>query len=128
MIQHNFKNEDSLTFTLEYLSYGFIQLLIISILFPQTNNFKDISIMLWILFVLFSGIGFAIIQLIYFKAVHEIGSVKTSFLLGLNPVFTYIGSLLLQEQFDFSKMLAMILMVGAMFLANRNNLIDKEKR
>ncbi len=128
LIQHNCKKEDSLTFTLEYLSYGFIQLLIISILFPQTNNFKDISIMLWILFVLFSGIGFAIIQLIYFKAVHEIGSVKTSFLLGLNPVFTYIGSLLLQEQFDFSKMLAMVLMVGAMFLANRNNLIDKEKR
>ncbi|MEI3293279.1 MAG: EamA family transporter [Thomasclavelia ramosa] len=48
-------------------------------------------------FILFSGIGFALIQLIYFKAVHEIGSVKTSFLLGLNPVFTYIGALFLGE-------------------------------
>lgn len=128
LIQHDCKKEDSLTFTLEYLSYGFIQLLIISILFPQANNFGDISIMLWILFIFFSGIGFAIIQLIYFRAVHEIGSVKTSFLLGLNPVFTYIGSLLLQEPFDFSKMLAMVLMVGAMFIANRNNLRDKQKR
>lgn len=128
LIQHDSKKEDSLTFTLEYLSYGFIQLLIISILFPQSNNFGDISIMLWILFIFFSGIGFAIIQLIYFRAVHEIGSVKTSFLLGLNPVFTYIGSLLLQEPFDFSKMMAMVLMVAAMFIANRNNLKGKEKR
>lgn len=128
LIQHDCKKEDSLTFTLEYLSYGFIQLLIISILFPQSNNFGDISIMLWILFIFFSGIGFAIIQLIYFRAVHEIGSVKTSFLLGLNPVFTYIGSLLLQEPFDFSKMMAMVLMVAAMFIANRNNLKGKEKR
>lgn len=128
LIQHDCKKEDSLTFTLEYLSYGFIQLLIISILFPQSNNFGDISIMLWILFIFFSGIGFAIIQLIYFRAVHEIGSVKTSFLLGLNPVFTYIGSLLLQEPFDFSKMMAMVLMVAAMFIANRSNLSDKQKR
>ena len=128
LIQHDCKKEDSLTFTLEYLSYGFIQLLIISILFPQSNNFGDISIMLWILFIFFSGIGFAIIQLIYFRAVHEIGSVKTSFLLGLNPVFTYIGSLLLQEPFDFSKMMAMVLMVAAMFIANRSNLRDKQKR
>lgn len=42
-------------------------------------------------------------------------------------MFTYIGSLLLQEPFDFSKMMAMVLMVGAMFIANRNNLLDKQK-
>lgn len=51
--------------------------------------------------------------------VHEIGSVKTSFLLGLNPVFTYIGSLLLQENFNFNKFMAMILMVVAMVIANK---------
>lgn len=48
-----------------------------------------------------------------------IGSVKTSFLLGLNPVFTYIGSLLLQENFNFNKFMAMILMVVAMVIANK---------
>lgn len=74
----------------------------------------------------FLGIGFAIIQLIYFNAVHEIGSIKTSFLLGLNPIFTYLGSLLLQEEFAFNKMLAMILMVIAMLIANKHNLFVKK--
>lgn len=127
LIQHNCKKEDNLSFTLEYLGYGFIQLLLISIFFPQTNDLKNISLMLWILFIFFSGIGFAIIQLIYFKAVHEIGSVKTSFLLGLNPIFTYIGSLLLQEPFNFNKLFSMILMVVAMIIANKNNFLAKNK-
>lgn len=126
LIQHDCKKEDSLTFTFEYLVYGFLQLLIISLIFPQTNHFENISIMLWILFIFFSGIGFAIIQLIYFNAVHEIGSVKTSFLLGLNPVFTYLGALLLQEPFELNKMLAMVLMIIAMFIANKNNLKSKK--
>lgn len=126
LIQHDCKKEDSLTFTLEYLVYGFLQLLIISLIFPQTNHFENISIILWILFIFFSGIGFAIIQLIYFNAVHELGSVKTSFLLGLNPVFTYLGALLLQEPFELNKMLAMVLMIIAMFIANKNNLKSKK--
>lgn len=121
LIQHDCKKDESLSFTLEYLCYGFIQLLLITLIFPQNNDFESISITLWLLFILFSGIGFAVIQLIYFKAVHEIGSVKTSFLLGLNPVFTYFGSLLLQEPFDIGKMIAMILMVVAMFIANKKD-------
>lgn len=127
LMQHNCKKEDNLSFTFEYLGYGFIQLLVISLFFPQNNDIENISFMLWVLFIFFSGIGFAIIQLIYFKAIHEIGSVKTSFLLGLNPIFTYIGSLLLQEAFSFNKMIAMILMVVAMFIANKNNFLQKVK-
>ncbi len=79
LMQHNCKKEENLSFTLEYLSYGFIQLLLISLFFPQHNDIENISLMLWLVFILFSGIGFAIIQLIYFNAVHEIGSIKTSF-------------------------------------------------
>ena len=126
LMQHNCKKEENLSFTLEYLSYGFIQLLVISLFFPQHNDIENISLMLWLVFILFSGIGFAIIQLIYFNAVHEIGSIKTSFLLGLNPIFTYLGSLLLQEEFAFNKMLAMILMVIAMLIANKHNLFVKK--
>lgn len=126
LMQHNCKKEENLSFTLEYLSYGFIQLLLISLFFPQHNDIENISLMLWLVFILFSGIGFAIIQLIYFNAVHEIGSIKTSFLLGLNPIFTYLGSLLLQEDFAFNKMLAMILMVIAMLIANKHNLFVKK--
>ena len=128
LMQHNCKKEENLSFTLEYLSYGFIQLLLISLFFPQHNDIENISLMLWFVFILFSGIGFAIIQLIYFNAVHEIGSIKTSFLLGLNPIFTYLGSLLLQEEFAFNKMLAMILMVIAMLIANKHNLLVKKDR
>ena len=49
------------------------------------------------------------------------GGVAVSYthLLGLNPVFTYIGSLLLQENFNFNKFMAMILMVVAMVIANK---------
>lgn len=126
LMQHNCKKEENLSFTLEYLSYGFIQLLLISLFFPQHNDIENISLMLWLVFILFSGIGFAIIQLIYFNAVLEIGSIKTSFLLGLNPIFTYLGSLLLQEEFAFNKMLAMILMVIAMLIANKHNLLVKK--
>ena len=91
LMQHECNKDDNLAFNFQYLLLGFIELFIVNLFTLKTNNLSDISIMLWILFILFSGVGFALIQLIYFKAVHEIGSVKTSFLLGLNPVFLYIG-------------------------------------
>ena len=119
MMQHLCQRDDSLPFTFQYLCLSFIQLLCITLFIGRENNLADISIMLWLLFIAFSGIGFAIIQLVYFRAIHEIGSVKTSFLLGLNPVFTYLGALLLQEPFDFNKFLAMVLMIVAMVIANK---------
>lgn len=119
LMQHHCSKKDNLSFTLEYLSHGFIQLILISLIFPQNNDYSKVSIVLWLLFILFSGIGFAVIQIIYFKAVHQIGSVETSFLLGLNPIFTYLGSLLLQEPFEINKMIAMLLMVLSMIIANK---------
>lgn len=121
MIQHHLKREDSLPFTFRYLLYAFIELTILNIFIPNSSQLNMIPLYLWLLFILFSGIGFAIIQIIYFHAVLKIGSIKTSFLLGLNPVFTYLGSLLLQEPFDLSRFLAMILMVIAMIIANKND-------
>ena len=124
LMQHECNKEDNLAFNFQYLLLGFIELLIVNLFTLKTNNLSDISTMLWILFILFSGVGFALIQLIYFKAVHEIGSVKTSFLLGLNPVFTYIGALFLGERFNLYKFIAMVIMVIAMIKANKKDSLE----
>mgnify|MGYP005778154041 FL=1 len=124
LMQHECNKEDNLAFNFHYLLLGFIELLIVNLFTLKTNNLSDISTMLWILFILFSGVGFALIQLIYFKAVHEIGSVKTSFLLGLNPVFTYIGALFLGEKFNLYKFIAMVIMVIAMIKANKKDSLE----
>lgn len=124
LMQHECNKDDNLAFNFQYLLLGFIELFIVNLFTLKTNNLSDISIMLWILFILFSGVGFALIQLIYFKAVHEIGSVKTSFLLGLNPVFTYIGALFLDEKFNLYKFIAMVIMVIAMIKANKKDSLE----
>ena len=124
LMQHECNKDDNLAFNFQYLLLGFIELFIVNLFTLKTNNLSDISIMLWILFILFSGVGFALIQLIYFKAVHEIGSVKTSFLLGLNPVFTYIGALFLGEKFNLYKFIAMVIMVIAMIKANKKDSLE----
>ena len=124
LMQHECNKEDNLAFNFQYLLLGFIELLIVNLFTLKTNNLSDISTMLWILFILFSGVGFALIQLIYFKAVHEIGSVKTSFLLGSNPVFTYIGALFLGEKFNLYKFIAMVIMVIAMIKANKKDSLE----
>ena len=124
LMQHECNKEDNLAFNFQYLLLGFIELLIVNLFTLKTNNLSDISTMFWILFILFSGVGFALIQLIYFKAVHEIGSVKTSFLLGLNPVFTYIGALFLGEKFNLYKFIAMVIMVIAMIKANKKDSLE----
>lgn len=119
LIQNQCKKEDNLPFTFQYLCISLVELVVLTLFMPSNSHLENISIILWLLFIVFSGIGFAIIQLVYFNAVHDIGSVKTSFLLGLNPIFTYIGSLMLQEPFNLNKCMAMILMVVAMVVANK---------
>lgn len=119
LMQNQCKKEDNLPFTFQYLCISLVELVVLTFFMPSNSHLENISITLWLLFIVFSGIGFAIIQLVYFNAVHDIGSVKTSFLLGLNPIFTYIGSLMLQEPFNLNKCMAMILMVVAMVVANK---------
>lgn len=119
LMQNQCKKEDNLPFTFQYLCISLVELVVLTLFMPSNSHLENISITLWLLFIVFSGIGFAIIQLVYFNAVHDIGSVKTSFLLGLNPIFTYIGSLMLQEPFNLNKCMAMILMVVAMVVANK---------
>lgn len=110
-----------LPFTFSYLLLGFIELCVITLCvdIPAIMNMGHVSIWLWILFVVFSGIGFAFIQVVYLYALKSLGSVKTSFFLSLNPVFTYLGSLLfLHEDFNLSLGIAFGLMVIALIIAN----------
>ncbi len=125
LMQHHLDHSDNLLFTFDYLFYAFVQLVILNLIIPGNNQLNQISVLLWLLFIAFSGIGFAIIQIIYFQALHQIGSIKASFLLGLNPIFTYLGSLFLSEKFDWYRFLAMGLMVLAMIVANKQNKISK---
>lgn len=89
------------------------------------STFKEISLIQWILFLVISGFGFAYIQSIYIKSINTIGALKTSFFLSLNPIFTYIESLIfLDEHFSFLHFFSFVLLIGAIVLAN----IQKEKK
>lgn len=116
------RNSDNyLPFTLGYLFLGFIQLLILSLVMEGNvfPSFGQVSIGLWVLFILFSGVGFAYIQLIYLYSLKRIGSIKTSFFLSLNPVFTYLASLLfLKESVSYDLLISFVIMIIALCIAN----------
>jgi drug/metabolite transporter (DMT)-like permease len=78
------------------------------------------------LFIVVSGIGFAYIQVVYMKAVKEIGTLKTSFFLSLNPIVTYISSVfILDEAIDFIHILSFILIIISIIVSYFSNLIHK---
>ena len=94
----------SLSFIFYQLLFGFVMLFIHALLTHQfdIDTITSLSIKNWILFILFSGVGFAYIQVIYFFAINKVGVYTTSLFLSLNPVVTYIGSLLvLNEESSF---------------------------
>ncbi len=94
----------SLSFIFYQLLFGFVMLFIHALYTHQfvVDEMTSMSIQNWILFILFSGVGFAYIQVIYFYAINKVGVYTTSLFLSLNPVVTYIGSLLvLNEEGSF---------------------------
>lgn len=84
------------------------------------SQLSSLSIWHWILFLLISGIGFAFIQVTYMKAIAQIGAVQTSFFLGLNPVFTYIESLVfLNEDFDLLHFMSFVLLLISLMIIQK---------
>lgn len=82
----------------------------------------NISFIYWILFFVISGMGFAYIQIVYFQSIEQIGVFKTSFYLSLNPIVTYLESLIfLKEQFDWIHFLSFILLGFSIFLIKRKS-------
>ena len=104
----------TLTLTFYQLLFGFILLLLHCFLKGQLDLYQlfNISFFHWILFLVISGIGFAYIQFVYIKAIDEIGALKTSSFLSLNPLITYMESLLfLGESFDWIHFISFLLII-----------------
>lgn len=102
-----------LTLSFYELFYGFL-FLVIHCWIQNQLHFQplfEISLFHWILFIVISGIGFAYIQVIYMKSIGTIGALKTSFFLSLNPIITYIESLIfLNESFDWLHFIGFVLL------------------
>lgn len=81
---------------------------------------SSLNIWDWILFLIISGLGFAFIQITYMKAIQQIGAVQTSFFLSLNPVFTYIESLIfLNESFDLMHFISFLLLMLSLIMIQK---------
>lgn len=75
-------------------------------------SFLNLSLGQWGLFFIISICGFAFIQWVYFTTCKTMGVDQTGFFMNLNPVFTYMESLLfLGETFDFWQLLGILLVV-----------------
>lgn len=122
LMQKTRNSDNYLPFTFGYLFLGFFELLFITLLVERNviMTITAVPVSLWILFILFSGIGFAYIQVVYLYSLKRLGSIKTSFFLSLNPLFTYVTALLfLKETISIHLLLSFILMMLALLIANR---------
>lgn len=112
---------NSLILSFYELLFGFVFLLIHCLLKRQMhlNVLLNLPFFYWLMFVVISGIGFAYIQVTYMKAIGMIGALKTSFFLSLNPMITYIESILfLKEEFDWLHFISFLIVGLAVYLIN----------
>lgn len=111
----------TLTLTFYQLFFGLILLLFHCFLQGQLvfHQLSEISLFHWVLFLVISGIGFAYIQFVYMKSIDEIGALKTSSFLSLNPLFTYMESLFfLGESFDWIHFLSFLFIIVSICMMN----------
>lgn len=94
---------NSLTLTLYELLFGFLFLAIHCLWKGQFQYQALLKMPLfhWILFLIISGIGFAFIQVTYMQSIEKIGAFQTSFFLSLNPIVTYVESLIFFNKKSF---------------------------
>lgn len=112
----------SLVLSFYELLFGFLLLCIHCLVKGQFNLtlFLQLTLWQWILLIVISGIGFAYIQVVYMKAIDQIGAFETSFFLSINPIVTYIESLLfLNETFDMIHFISFIVLGIAVFLIKK---------
>lgn len=112
----------SISFTFFELLFGSLFLLGHCLLDGQLRFYQLSSLNLWdwILFLIISSLGFAFIQITYMKAIQQIGAVQTSFFLSLNPVFTYIESLIfLNESFDLMHFISFLLLMLSLIMIQK---------
>lgn len=110
----------SLVISFYSLFLGALQLLILSYIFEglPVVLFTSLSLQNMALFFGFSICGFAFIQSIHLLAVRKIGPTITSFYLNLNPIFTYIASIIfLKEKIDFLQIIGFIVILSSLFIS-----------
>ncbi|MCD7948822.1 MAG: DMT family transporter [Erysipelotrichaceae bacterium] len=101
------------------LLYGFIFLMIHSYIIDsfEMHSIVNLSLFHWLLLIIISGAGFAFIQITYMHSINEIGAYKTSFYLSLNPLVTYIESIIfLQESIDVVHLLSFMAILVSIYL------------
>lgn len=92
--------------------------------FDGSLGFLHLSHLQWLLFILFSVFGFALIQWIYFEASKKLGMEEVSFYMNLNPIFTYFGALLfLGEPLDFDQLLGMGLILVGLIISKKGKIL-----
>lgn len=115
--------EKNIVFTFYQLLFGLICLFIHCLLVGQfdLSGFTQISFVEGLTFIIVSGIGFAYIQVIYMKSIDCIGALKTSSFLSINPIITYIESIIiLNESFDWIHFLSFVIIIGAVKIMNKS--------
>ena len=121
---------NTLSLSFYELLYGFFPLIIHCLLVGQVDfqSLVHVPIFYWLLFIVVSGIGFAFIQVTYMKSIQMIGALKTSFFLSLNPIFTYIESLIfLKEEFDWIHFLAFVFIALSIILIKKKEVALKSR-
>lgn len=114
------KIDVSIIFVFYQLLFGSIMLFIHCIL---TNNVDLHSLVClnmkqWVLFMMFSGFGFAYIQVVNSYSINKVGVMLTSAFLSLNPVVTYIGSIIfLNENITLNNIVGVFMIVGSLCLS-----------
>lgn len=99
---------------------SFIELSIV-LFFIKEPLISNINIIYFLLFVFTSGFGYAFIQSVYYRAIREIGVLKTSYYMAFNPLFTYVFSIIfLNEKMDIFVVIGFVIIFisSLVFLKN----------
>lgn len=121
LLQSIIDDDNYLLCTLQYQCIGavILSLLSLSIEYDTAIQIQQIPMNLVILFVLFSGLGFAFIQVIYSKSIYKLGNIKTSYFTSLTPVVTFIASFIIfGETIKLNTLISIVLLISSIILLN----------
>lgn len=116
------KLNHTLSLSFYQLLFGFLFLFIHCLTMKQFDvlTLNNIEWWKWVVFIVISGVGFAYIQATYIQSIHQIGVFETSFFLSLNPLVTYIESLIfLNESFDWLHFISFGLLGYAIYISKK---------
>ena len=110
----------SLSFVFYQLLFGFIMLFTHCLITKkfEIESMYYLNVNQWLLFIVFSGFGFAYIQAIYFEALMKVGPMLTSVFLSFNPIVTYLGSILfLKEDINIYNIVGIVFVISSISLS-----------